>query len=492
MTGQTGVGPPFDGSKLLPPTAYSLRKLPSSYESSTLRDEEVASAIASCCTLSQGALTAIKKRKRQRGAQQMGKTKDLPERLQDEVPESALYAQLVEFEKKLDATIMRKKVDIHEAVKAPSKSKRLLRVFVSSKALYQDNAEDKEDEDISSKKHKGERDNINESESDEEEHKDSPCWTLKIEGRLFDDPNLTKQECNKTKKKFSAFFNRVFIELEERLYSKEDRTVEWIRSMHATEVDGFEVRRLGSKDTKAKVVLYLDHQPPLFKLGAPLARVLGIHTATRNEIVMRIWTYIKTHNLQDPSDHTAIVNDESFEKLFGTERTSLQQIPKLMMQYLTPPDPIVIEHTISMNEDDNDSYEMCYDIPVEVEDIQTKNALSGYNFFRMSPGDIGEMRELDNGISNIIREIKDRRELLNFMDGFADDPYQFIQKWIASQARDYKFAGDMPSNYEEERRAEYYYKPWTEESVWKYISEKTKQRLEELENTLKQIKTKQN
>ena len=48
----------------------------------------------------------------------------------------------------------------------------------------------------------------------------------------------------------------------------------------------------------------------------------------------------------------------------------------------------------------------------------------------------------------------------------------------------------MPSNYEEERRAEYYYKPWTEESVWKYISDKTKLKSEELENQLRQIKQK--
>ena len=40
----------YDPSKILPPTAYSLKKLPSSYEGSSLRDEEVAAAIASCCT----------------------------------------------------------------------------------------------------------------------------------------------------------------------------------------------------------------------------------------------------------------------------------------------------------------------------------------------------------------------------------------------------------------------------------------------------------
>ena len=56
------------------------------------------------------------------------------------------------------------------------------------------------------------------------------------------------------------------------------------------------------------------------------------------------------HNLQDKNDHTSIVNDETFTKLFNTERMNLQQIPHLIVQYLAPPDPIVIEYTINMNE----------------------------------------------------------------------------------------------------------------------------------------------
>jgi SWI/SNF-related matrix-associated actin-dependent regulator of chromatin subfamily D len=37
------------------------------------------------------------------------------------VPESKLYTDLVEFEKKLDATIMRKRLDIQEALGKPTK-----------------------------------------------------------------------------------------------------------------------------------------------------------------------------------------------------------------------------------------------------------------------------------------------------------------------------------------------------------------------------------
>lgn len=39
---------------------------------------------------------------------------------------------LLAFERKLDATIMRKRLDIQEALKRPMKQKRKLRIFISN------------------------------------------------------------------------------------------------------------------------------------------------------------------------------------------------------------------------------------------------------------------------------------------------------------------------------------------------------------------------
>lgn len=48
------------------------------------------------------------------------------------VPESQAYMDLLAFERKLDATIMRKRLDIQEALKRPMKQKRKLRIFISN------------------------------------------------------------------------------------------------------------------------------------------------------------------------------------------------------------------------------------------------------------------------------------------------------------------------------------------------------------------------
>ena len=45
----------------------------------------------------------------------------LPQRVRDLVPESQAYMDLLAFERKLDQTIMRKRLDIQEALKRPMK-----------------------------------------------------------------------------------------------------------------------------------------------------------------------------------------------------------------------------------------------------------------------------------------------------------------------------------------------------------------------------------
>jgi SWI/SNF-related matrix-associated actin-dependent regulator of chromatin subfamily D len=58
--------------------------------------------------------------------------KILPQKVRDLVPESQAYMDLLAFERKLDSTIMRKRLDIQEALKRPMKQKRKLRIFISN------------------------------------------------------------------------------------------------------------------------------------------------------------------------------------------------------------------------------------------------------------------------------------------------------------------------------------------------------------------------
>ena len=55
--------------------------------------------------------------------------KILPQKVRELVPESQAYMDLLAFERKLDSTIMRKRLDIQEALKRPMKHKRKLSRF---------------------------------------------------------------------------------------------------------------------------------------------------------------------------------------------------------------------------------------------------------------------------------------------------------------------------------------------------------------------------
>ncbi|KAG8542176.1 hypothetical protein GDO81_027291 [Engystomops pustulosus] len=69
---------------------------------------------------------------------------------------------LLAFERKLDQTIMRKRVDIQEALKRPMKQKRKLRLYISN--TFNPAKPDSEDSDGS-----------------------IASWELRVEGKLLDD-----------------------------------------------------------------------------------------------------------------------------------------------------------------------------------------------------------------------------------------------------------------------------------------------------------------
>ena len=69
-----------------------------------------------------------------------------------------------------------------------------------------------------------------------------PRWTLRIEGSV-----------ESQNKKFSSFFKKIIVQLDEADY-KDDSFIEWdMNSLHPS--DGFEITRKGHKDTTAKILL---------------------------------------------------------------------------------------------------------------------------------------------------------------------------------------------------------------------------------------------
>uniref|UniRef100_A0A665WKY3 DM2 domain-containing protein n=1 Tax=Echeneis naucrates TaxID=173247 RepID=A0A665WKY3_ECHNA len=338
--------------------------------------------------------------------------KVLPQRIRDLVPESQAYMDLLAFERKLDQTIARKRMEIQEAIKKP--------IMVS--------------------------------------FPESP---------------------GKQKRKFSSFFKSLVIELDKELYGPDNHLVEWHRMPTTQETDGFQVKRPGDVNVKCTLLLMLDHQPPQYKLDPRLARLLGVHTQTRASIMQALWLYIKNNKLQDGHEKEYINCNRYFRQIFGCPRMRFSEIPMKLAGLLQHPDPIIINHIISVDPTDQKKT-ACYDIDVEVDD-----PLKGQmNSFLSSTTNQQEIAALEMKIHETIEYINQLKTERDFMLSFSNNPQDFIQDWLKSQSRDLKLMTDVTGNPEEERRTEFYQAPWVPEAVGRYIYSKVQQRRQELEQVL--------
>lgn len=346
--------------------------------------------------------------------------KILPQKVRELVPESQAYMDLLAFERKLDATIMRKRLDIQEALKRPMKQKRKLRIFISN-TFYPS----KEPTDGG-----GSAGGDGATAPAPATEGTVASWELRVEGRLLDE---TKSEPNKIKRKFSSFFKSLVIELDKDLYGPDNHLVEWHRTLTTQETDGFQVKRPGDRNVRCTILLLLDYQPLQFKLDPRLARLLGVHTQTRPVIISALWQYIKTHKLQDAHEREFINCDKYLEQIFGCARMKFAEIPQRLNPLLHPPDPIVINHIISV-EGGECKQTACYDIDVEVDDT-LKNQM---NNFLSSTASQQEIQGLDSKIHETVDTINQLKTNREFFLSFAKEPQTFIQRWIVSQTRDLK------------------------------------------------------
>jgi SWI/SNF-related matrix-associated actin-dependent regulator of chromatin subfamily D len=387
--------------------------------------------------------------------------KILPQKVRDLVPESQAYMDLLAFERKLDATITRKRLDIQEALKRPMKQKRKLRIFISN-TFYPAKET---------------------NESNDNGEGSVASWELRVEGRLLED---NKNDPSKIKRKFSSFFKSLVIELDKELYGPDNHLVEWHRTHTTQETDGFQVKRPGDRNVRCTILLLLDYQPLQFKLDPRLARLLGVHTQTRPVIISALWQYIKTHKLQDTHEREYISCDKYLEQIFGCPKMKFAEIPQRLNPLLHPPDPIVINHIITVEGGTENKQTACYDIDVEVDD-SLKNQM---NSFLLSTASQQEIQGLDSKIHETVDTINQLKTNREFFLSFAKDPQNFIHKWIISQSRDLKTMTDVVGNPEEERRSEFYYQPWVQEGVSRYFFTKVNQKRAELEMEIHRIQNK--
>ncbi|XP_062010330.1 SWI/SNF complex component SNF12 homolog [Rosa rugosa] len=381
------------------------------------------------------------------------KKQKLPDKqLQDKVatilPESALYTQLLEFEARVDAALTRKKVDIQEALKSPPSIQKTLRIYVFNTFANQVRS------------------------IPQKPNAEPPTWTLKIVGRILEDgidpdqPGVV-QKSNPFYPKFSSFFKRVTISLDQRLYP-DNHIINWEHARSPAPQEGFEVKRKGDKEFTVNIRLEMNYAPEKFKLSQPLMEVLGIEVETRPRIIASIWHYVKARKLQNPNDPSFFNCDPPLQKVFGEEKMKFTMVSQKISQHLFPPQPIHLEHKMRLS-GNSPAGTACYDVLVDVPfPIQRELSALLANSEKNK-----EIDACDEAICGAIRKIHEHRRRRAFFLGFSQSPVEFINALIESQSKDLKLvAGVASRSAEKERRSDFFHQPWVEDAVIRYLNRK--------------------
>ncbi|KAI9893011.1 MAG: SWI/SNF complex component snf12 [Vezdaea aestivalis] len=385
---------------------------------------------------------------------------DLPEGLEEIVGPGAadmvrLHRRSRSIEKRLDAAMLRKRLELADSVNRNVKRYRTMRIIVSNEAHNQSwQREDLDDNNF---------DYANAPE---------PKFRLLVQGRLIeedrnDDPTISTDEEDtdedeegkkdpkpkkKSKwaapsKKFSDCFKSIVVEFDKRNESNQHLdTVEWHKpsaTQPASTKPGVlnefkNISIIRKSDCNVNCIINLTRLdiPERFRLSKELGLILDDNEADRATAVKAIYDYAKAMNLQEDEEKRGIRCDDWLQAIFHQETVFFPSIPELLAPHLTPLPPFQIPYTIRLDEEFHKNPEATiYDFEVEIDD-PLRAMMNAALHNATSTEYLQKIQECDDYIAGQVQLIKDTMKKWHFHTSFAEDPVPFLRKWHASQARD--------------------------------------------------------
>jgi len=369
--------------------------------------------------------------------------KTIPEKLLAAIPESEMFAKLLAFEQEIDMVLQRRRFELHEDLRRPSQKEQKLRVWVYHEF--------------------------------KEAHGAEPAsWTLKLVGKLLGSEELHWR--SGLNKKFSSFVKTMHVLLTTQGSEAGPEIVEWSKPAGFEEVDGLEIKRVGTRTVETQILIHLDCCPERFQLSQQLADVLQLNVnnqESRTKVLEALWHYIKVMNLQDSSNSAQILCDQKLKKLFGCDKADISSLLKRLDEHMSPSPPVTIHHTIRLPLYGSDPAELdqCYDVDVLVNDPAPGADFE--RFFVATPKDSERKYKIDSlneeilRVANTIKEHQSKRE---FYQSLHHAPYEFLNELIATQALDdQKKAKQKAGTVEESHSTSHFHKPWISEAVHRYL-----------------------
>lgn len=268
--------------------------------------------------------------------------KNIPDGIEDVVIGEGVqqYKSLRDLEKRLDAAIVRKRLDIQDSISKTVKKYRTMRIWITN------TVENQPWQGTGSTPGSGR-------------------YKVRIEGRLLDDDSdpttpdddetgdkgdaagddgmdQDKEEGEKEKKpeskkqsqRFSHFFKTITIDFDKpaNAVPEEVKSVNWTKPQlppNATsappsaEFDSLQFSRASQENLNVTISLIRDETPERYKLSKELAEVLDVEEETRSGIVLGIWDYIRAMELQEDEEKRQVRCDHRLRSVRAYNRSIL-------------------------------------------------------------------------------------------------------------------------------------------------------------------------
>ncbi|KAF2465497.1 uncharacterized protein BDR25DRAFT_84450 [Lindgomyces ingoldianus] len=387
----------------------------------------------------------------------------------------ARYRQLRQVERTLDATMMRKRLEIQDtSFQTDARRYSTMRIWISNTAEnqpWQSSGMDAEVFDFESETNATYRvkiqgrlldedadlglDNDDDDDDDDDDGDDAAAAADtedKDPDAMEEDGAESAQKTPATKPKmFSQFFSSMTIDFDRAKSLQPDNftQIEWKRPEGAantkeTNFSQLEFERKGDENINITINLQRHQHPERLRLSKPLAELLDTDEEDRAGVIMGIWEYCKCNHLQQDEDERKFVCDAKLKAIFNSDTFFFPMLPQLLKPHLTTLPPIQLSYTIRVDKDyispppesgKLPSQPTIYDVQVALgdplRDMTASLARSTDNIKTLQ-----QINEIDEQIALLIQAIGHSKAKHAFFTSMSKDPVTFIKRWLSSQKRD--------------------------------------------------------
>ncbi|KAK3303982.1 uncharacterized protein B0T15DRAFT_535173 [Chaetomium strumarium] len=390
--------------------------------------------------------------------------KSLPDGVEETLVGSdvaAAYKNLRDLERRLDATMTRKRLDIVDSLSRNAKRYKTLRIWISNTVedqFWQNSSLNVDTFDFTSSLESSYRVKIEGRLLDDEYDLEADEEASKAGENAGDDDKMETDTPSKNKTKsapakrsrLSHFFKALTVDFERPRsgrpgsetsveWKKPDRTPAGAANLPAmADFDEFTFKRNGDENMNITISLFRHEDPERFELSPELAEIIDMREATRQEAVMALWDYIKLMNLQEDEEKRNFRCDDLLRKIVPRDRETgyIPHLNDYLTPHLRPLPPIKLPYTIRVDEEfHKDPKPTIYDVRVAVDDPLRAKLLP----FIQNPQYAAMLKEvavLDEQLATLVQAVAHSKAKHTFLASMAQDPVSFVKAWLSSQKRD--------------------------------------------------------